>query len=61
MKSFSLAKLVTLGCFALLLPVACGDDDDDNGGPSGGSAGTAGQAGEAAGGTSTAMTRSARW
>jgi hypothetical protein len=51
MKSFSLAKLVTLGCFALLLPVACGDDDDDNGGPSGGSAGTAGQAGEAAGGT----------
>lgn len=44
MKSISFAKILTLGCFALLLPVACGDDDDDgNPGPSGGSAGTAGQ------------------
>lgn len=55
MKSFSFAKLLTLGCFALLLPVACGDDDEDGSpGPSGGSAGSGGEApgvgGEAGGG-----------
>lgn len=47
MKSISFAKLVTLGCFALMLPVACGDDDDDSPGPSkGGSSGSGGEAGQ---------------
>ncbi|MDF3069655.1 MAG: hypothetical protein K0R38_5256 [Polyangiaceae bacterium] len=41
MKSFSFAKILTLGCFALLLPVACGDDDEGDGGPVGGSGGSA--------------------
>jgi hypothetical protein len=53
MKSISFAKLITLGCFALMLPVACGDDDDDTPGPSkGGSSGSAGKgsAGEETGG-----------
>lgn len=51
MKSISFAKLITLGCFALMLPVACGDDDDDTPGPSkGGSSGSAGAGGESTGG-----------
>jgi hypothetical protein len=47
MKSFSLAKALTLGCFVCLtLPVACGDDDDappkmTDGGSDGGGAGPA--------------------
>lgn len=44
MKSFSFAKVLTLGCLALLVPVACGDDDDSGPGPSGGSSGSAGEA-----------------
>jgi hypothetical protein len=43
MKSYSFAKLLTLGCFALLLPVACGDDDESTPGP-------VGSAGESSGG-----------
>ncbi len=48
MKSFSFAKVLTLGCFAFLLPIACGDDDDDtNPLPTGGAAGeTSGVAGQ---------------
>lgn len=44
MKSISFAKLLTLGCFALLLPVACGDDDDDAPNPPVGSSGAGGEA-----------------
>jgi hypothetical protein len=44
MNSISFAKLLTLGCFALMLPVACGDDDGDDPGP--GAAGQASVGGE---------------
>lgn len=44
MKLFSFAKVLTLGCFVgLLMPVACGDDDDSTPAPSkGGSGGSGG-------------------
>lgn len=45
MKSYSFAKALTLGCFVcMLLPIACGDDDDSPPGPSkGGSSGSGGE------------------
>jgi hypothetical protein len=53
MKSISFAKLLTLGCFALLLPVACGDDDDDTPTPPDGASGAGGEAPATIPGTGT--------
>jgi len=62
MKLFSFAKLLTLGCFVgLLMPIACGDDDDDNTpapskGGSGGSGGKASAGDTGDGGADTTPT-----